>query len=311
MNSSAEAAVSVRKLIRTFDGRRVLDDVNLDVTEGTVFALVGPDGAGKSTLIRILCGLMNPDSGDVRVLGREFGTGRKELRRRIGYLSQRFSLYGDLSIDENLAFTAEIFGLRDYRRRRDELLEMTGLTPFRGRAADRLSGGMRQKLALAATLIHNPSLILLDEPTNGVDPVSRREFWKLLRDLGREGITLVMSTPYLDEAERADGVAVLHEGRLLLNGSPGDIRRSWNMDLMEFFCDRNREAVPVLERAYAGSEAQAFGDRVHLVVPEGRLEPGEAAKLLGTAGIRVSRYGRTRPGLENVYLSRIREASRG
>jgi len=174
-----EYAVVSESLEKSFQGTAALKSFSLKIPTGGVFALVGPDGAGKSTLLRMFCGLLSPDSGRLDVLGASFPRGLAGVRRQIGYLSQHFSLYGDLSIDENMAFTAEIFGMKDYSGKRDELLEMTGLTPFRNRLADRLSGGMRQKLALACTLVHNPRLILLDEPTNGVDPVSRREFWKL------------------------------------------------------------------------------------------------------------------------------------
>jgi ABC-2 type transport system ATP-binding protein len=238
----------------------------------------------------------------VEVLGVRHPGAGAQLKRRLGYLSQRFSLYGDLSVDENIAFSAEIYGSRDYRKKRDELLEMTGLTPFRKRLADRLSGGMRQKLALSCTLVHNPELILLDEPTNGVDPVSRREFWKLLRGLGEQGITLVMSTPYMDEAERAGRVALISSGRLLLEGRPGDIRRNWNRVITELFCDRNREAAAVLKGKFPEGEVQAFGDRVHLVLPAGGGE-SDAAACLEHAGIQVRSHRTVRPGLENIFLS--------
>ena len=304
---SAEPAVRIRDLSKSFGDVRALDHLSLDIPTGTVFALVGPDGAGKSTLIRILCGLITADTGTLDVLGMDAAASRTELRRRTGYLSQRFSLYGDLSIDENLAFAAEIFGVSDYQRKRDELLEMTSLMPFRRRLADRLSGGMRQKLALAATLIHEPRLILLDEPTNGVDPVSRREFWKLLRGLGGQGITLLMSTPYLDEAERADNVAILHEGRLLIQGVPGRIRDDWDRVLHEFFCDRNRDAASLLARLYPEGESQAFGDRVHLALSADGPDTGVIAGRLESGGIRVRRQGTVRPGLENVYLAEVRE----
>ncbi len=297
---------------KSFKGQPALEGIDLVIPSAGIFALVGPDGAGKSTLLRMLCGLLTSDTGRVEVLRVPLPEGIDRLRRRIGYLSQRFSLYGDLSINENIAFSAEIYGQRDYRAKRDELLEMTGLTPFRDRLADKLSGGMRQKLALACTLVHNPELILLDEPTNGVDPISRREFWKLLRGLGEQGITLVMSTPYMDEAERADRVALIHEGRLLLTGTPGDIRRGWNRTLLEFFCDRNRDAVQILAGRYPEGEIHIFGDRVHLaldskVTGSGGPDSGEALRYLTEAGINVRRHGTVRPGLENVFLSLTRE----
>lgn len=300
-------AVKMEGVCKSFKGVQALVDINLMVPAAGVFALVGPDGAGKSTLIRTICGLLAPETGSVEVLGALLPKGLGRVRRRLGYLSQRFSLYGDLSIDENIAFSAEIYGGQDYREKRNELLDMTGLTPFRDRLADKLSGGMRQKLALACTLIHNPDLILLDEPTNGVDPVSRREFWKLLRGLGEQGITLVMSTPYMDEAERADQVALVHKGRILLSGSPRDIRNSWDRTLLEFFCDRNRDAVRVLDNLYPDAQTQIFGDRVHLAMELGGPDADEVSSRLKRAGIQVQRRAAVRPGLENIFLSLTRE----
>ncbi len=303
----AEYAAVLEGVNKSFKGQLALDNIDLAIPSAGVFALVGPDGAGKSTLLRMLCGLMEPDSGKVEVLGTGLPEGIAEVRKRLGYLSQRFSLYGDLSIDENIAFSAEIFGQQNYQERRDELLAMTGLIEFRGRLADKLSGGMRQKLALACTLIHDPELILLDEPTNGVDPVSRREFWKLLRGLGAKGITLVMSTPYMDEAERADQVALVHNGKILISGTPGEIRRGWDRILLEFFCDRNRDAVRILTDKYPDGETQIFGDRVHLAMESGGPDSAEVAKFLAAAGINVLRHGTVRAGLENVFLSLTRE----
>ncbi len=306
-NSSLDSpdAVVFEGVRKDYKGRPALNGIDLKVPKAGIFALVGPDGAGKSTLLRTACGLIRPDSGRVRVFGEDPSGRNGGFRRRIGYLSQRFSLYGDLSIDENIAFSAEIFGMRDYRTRREELLEMTGLTPFRGRPADKLSGGMRQKLALACTLVHDPEIILLDEPTNGVDPVSRREFWRLLRGLGRAGITLMMSTPYMDEAERADRVAILYEGRLILSGVPGEIRRGWDKRIFEFFCDRNRDAAALLAGSRPEWEAQAFGDRVHLAVPKDGPEPEDVVALLVEGGLKVTHSGTVGAGLENVFLSLI------
>jgi ABC-2 type transport system ATP-binding protein len=203
-----------------------LSDLTLDVQRGEMFGIIGADGAGKTTAIRLMCGLLHPDAGEVRVLGVDPTRDRRTVAEGVGYLSQRFSLYGDLTIDENLAFFAEIHGVAGYQRRRDELLDMTQLTKFRDRRADRLSGGMKQKLALACTLVHEPDVLILDEPTTGVDPVSRREFWKLLSEALAGGITILMSTPYLDEAERCTRIALIHEGRTLAVDDPGHLRGS-------------------------------------------------------------------------------------
>ena len=217
-------AIEFEGVNKNYGATKALDALTLEVRSGEMFGLIGSDGAGKTTAIRLMCGLLRADSGSIRVLGHDPVRQHRALTERVGYLSQRFSLYGDLTIDENIAFFAEIHGVTDYQRRRDQLLDMTQLAPFRGRLADKLSGGMKQKLALACTLVHEPKLILLDEPTTGVDPVSRREFWKLLSEFLSRGITILMSTPYLDEAERCSRVALLHDGRLLACDEPSRLR---------------------------------------------------------------------------------------
>jgi ABC-2 type transport system ATP-binding protein len=219
-------ALSVDHLTKRYGAVPAVRDLSFTVAAGEMFGLIGPDAAGKTTTIRMLCGLLHPDGGAIRVLGRDPVRDHRAITAGVGYLSQRFSLYGDLSVDENVAFFAEIHGVADYRARRDRLLEMTQLLPFRTRLAERLSGGMKQKLALACTLVHEPQILILDEPTTGVDPVSRRELWKLLSQFLASGMTIVMSTSYLDEAERCSRVALLHQGALLALGTPGAIRAS-------------------------------------------------------------------------------------
>ena len=197
-------AIRFEALTKTYGLLTALDKVTFGVRRGEMFGLIGPDGAGKTTAIRLACGLLRADAGSVTVLGRDPVREHRAITGTVGYLSQRFSLYGDLTIDENIAFFAEIHGMRRYDAARNRLLEMTQLTPFRKRRADRLSGGMKQKLALACTLVHEPQVLLLDEPTTGVDPVSRREFWKQLSEFLVSGLTIVMATTYIDVAERID-----------------------------------------------------------------------------------------------------------
>ena len=211
-------------LHRRFGEVRAVEDVSFDVRRGEMFGLIGPDGAGKTTTLRMLLGLLRPDSGQARTCGLDPLRQRRRLSSRVGYLSQRFSLYGDLSVDENVSFFAEIHDVRDYAARRDALLEMVRMTEFRDRLAERLSGGMKQKLALVCTLIHTPELLVLDEPTTGVDPVSRRDFWRLLARLQREGLTILLTTPYLDEAERCTRVALVDHGQLLTVDAPDALR---------------------------------------------------------------------------------------
>src|SRR5207249_138621 len=221
-------------------------------------------GAGKTTTIRMICGLLPADGGRARVLDLDPVADHRRLTESVGYLSQRFSLYGDLSVDENIAFFAEIHGVRGYAARRDRLLSMTQLAPFRTRLAERLSGGMKQKLALACTLVHEPQLIVLDEPTTGVDPVSRREFWKLLSEFLAQGITIVMATPYLDEAERCARVALLHEGRLLALDRPALLRATRRGSLYEVIAREHRRAADVLRKLAGVEDVQMFGERAHV-----------------------------------------------
>jgi ABC-2 type transport system ATP-binding protein len=237
---TADVMMAFEGVSKRYGETRALDRVTFTVPRGQMFGLIGPDGAGKTTAIRLACGLLRPDAGAVRILGRDPSAEHRAITGAVGYLSQRFSLYGDLSIDENIAFQAELHGIRRYGAERDRLLALTQLTPFRGRRADRLSGGMKQKLALACTLVHRPDLLILDEPTTGVDPVSRREFWRLLSEFLAGGLSIVMATPYLDEAERCACVALLHEGRILALEEPAALRAAFSGALLEVVVEARR-----------------------------------------------------------------------
>ena len=299
------SAISFVKVAKRYGETQALADLSLDVREGEMFGLIGPDGAGKTTAIRLMCGLLHADAGELKVLGLDPVTSHRQITERVGYLSQRFSLYGDLTIDENIAFFAEVHGVRDYQRRRDQLLSMTQLTSFRGRLADRLSGGMKQKLALACTLVHEPSLILLDEPTTGVDPISRREFWKLLSEFLAHGITILMSTPYLDEAERCSRVALLNQGRVLAMDEPARLRTLITGRMLEVIAP-GRKAADVLRRLPGVVDAQVFGERVHVTLGNGgdRAEAEFRAALastpLASAPVRA-----VQPSLEDVFIARL------
>ena len=298
------SAVLFDRVTKAYGHVTAVDTLSFEIARGEMFGLIGPDGAGKTTSIRLLCGLLHPDAGDIRVLDLDPAKQHRELTARIGYLSQRFSLYGDLSIDENIAFFAEIHGVRDYRGRRDRLLDMTQLTPFRRRLADQLSGGMKQKLALACTLVHEPQIIVLDEPTTGVDPVSRREFWKLLSQFLATGITIAMSTPYLDEAERCSRVALLDGGRLLALDTPAALRASLPGALFELETDDSRTAQRLLrERGYAGD---VFGDRVHVWTDRTATAGATLAALVASL-FPQARLRPITPSLEDVYIARLSE----
>jgi ABC-2 type transport system ATP-binding protein len=303
-------AVEVRGLGKRFGDTQALEGLELSIAQGEMFALVGPDGAGKTTLLRLLCGILAPSSGSIRILGLELASELDRIKRSIGYFSQGFSLYGDLSIDENLEFFAEIHGVADYRQRREELLEFTRLAPFRRRLADRLSGGMKQKLALACTLIHRPRLLLLDEPTSGVDPVSRREFWLILSSLLQEEITILLTTPYLDEAERCHRVGMLQAGRLLVADTPAALKSRLQGTLLEIVCTEVRRALSLLKERLPGAEIHISGDRLNVLM-EGKGEREEELRgLLEERGIRILGWRRIQPRLENVFIS-LMQAQRG
>jgi ABC-2 type transport system ATP-binding protein len=302
-----DAALSFDRVTKRYGQTVAVDNVSLEVRRGEMFGLIGPNGAGKTTSIRLFCGLVHPNGGVVRVFDRDPVKDHRAITAKVGYLSQRFSLYGDLSIDENIAFFAEIHGLRDYRARRDRLLEMTQLVRFRDRLADQLSGGMKQKLALACTLVHEPDIILLDEPTTGVDPVSRREFWKLLSQFLAAGITIVMATPYLDEAERCTRVAMLDRGRLLALDQPDRLRASLAGTLLEVVVAEPRAALERLKTRAHVDNAQVFGDRLHVW---SRATDAEAARrefdqLAALAGINASSIRSITPSLEDVFISKL------
>ena len=303
MNS--QPALTFDGVTKRFGSVTAVDALSFAVRPGEMFGLIGPDGAGKTTSIRLLCGLLHADSGSIRVVGLDPVKQHRQITARVGYLSQRFSLYGDLSIDENVAFFAEIHGVSQYAARRDRLLEMTQLLPFRGRLADQLSGGMKQKLALACTLVHEPDVILLDEPTTGVDPVSRREFWKLLSQFLATGITIVMSTPYLDEAERCSRVALLDNGRLLALDTPAALRGSLPGTLFEIVTPDLAGAQAVLNRE--GFVVQIFGDRLHVwTTPLSTHDEATLATLAATS-LPNGQLRAITPSLEDVYIARLTE----
>ncbi len=302
-----DTAVVLDRVTKRFGAIVAVNDVSLDVRKGEMFGLIGPDGAGKTTTIRLVCGLLRADAGRIAVLGvdpvRQHGT----VTRNAGYFSQRFSLYGDLSIDENIAFFAEIHGLADFEARRNRLLDMTQLTPFRHRLADRLSGGMKQKLALACTLVHEPQIILLDEPTTGVDPVSRREFWKLLSEFLAQGITIVMATPYLDEAERCSRVALLSSGKLLVLDAPQALREGLSGVMFEVIARPQAEAIAALGSLVGAVDIQAFGERVHVrCTRAGGDEAGRKIEtLLRERNIEVTSVREIPATLEDVFINRV------
>jgi ABC-2 type transport system ATP-binding protein len=306
-----QALVEADGLGRMYGPLAAVDAASFRVRCGEMFGLIGPDGAGKTTTLRMVLGLLRPDAGRVVTCGFDPWTNRRRLSGRVGYLSQTFSLYGDLSVDENVAFFAEIHGVRGHAARRDALLERVRMAPFRDRLADRLSGGMKQKLALVCTLVHTPELLILDEPTTGVDPVSRRDFWRLLALLQRDGLTILLTTPHLDEAERCTRVALMDHGRILTVDTPDALRAAEPGVLVEVVAEPRPRAVELLRGIPGVAEVESFGDRVHATLPG--ASPGEAeraagalAEALRNGGVRVLAARPMRPSLEDVFIGRIR-----
>jgi ABC-2 type transport system ATP-binding protein len=308
--------VAVEGLVRRYGELVAVDGISFRVERGEMFGLIGPDGAGKTTTLRVILGLLAPHGGAVRTCGLDPIRRGAELSRRIGYLSQRFSLYGDLSVDENIAFFAAIHGIKDWRPRRDDLLQRLRLAPFRGRLADRLSGGMKQKLALACTLVHTPELLVMDEPTSGVDPVSRRDFWRILNRLQRDGLTILLTTPYLDEAERCQRVALMDRGRLLAVSAPDALRAGALGDgarqaLVELIVSPRQRAEELLADRRDVADVEAFGERLHATLRD--VDPGGGAAAcsrlaaeLTAAGVEVHEARVVPPTLEDIFIARIR-----
>lgn len=296
-----ETIIKINELKKSYGTILAVDGVSYEVHRGEMFGLVGPDGAGKTSTMRMLVGLLNPDSGNAEVLGYDLLTQKNLIKDEIGYLSQRFSLYGDLSIDENIEFFADIHGVKNYKERRNELLEFTRLTPFRDRLADKLSGGMKQKLALACTLIHKPKIIFLDEPTTGVDPVSRRDFWKILSNLLKDGITIFMTTPYLDEAERCNRVALMDKGKIISCDTPKNVKDSMHMQVIEIVCSPIREAYNAIKSS-TDFEVQMYGDRLNVSVYDYNKDYAVIKELFDKNHITEIDKRLITPSLENVFI---------
>jgi len=301
-----ESAIKIEGLKKSYGDIEAVQGVTFDVYKGEMFGLVGPDGAGKTTTIRILCGLLNPDSGSASIFDKDLIKNRKEVQNQIGYLSQKFSLYGDLTIDENIEFFAEIHGVKNFEQRRNELLEFTRLTPFRKRLADKLSGGMKQKLALACSLIHRPKILYLDEPTTGVDPVSRRDFWKILSGLLREEITIFMTTPYLDEAERCNRVALMNKGKIISLDSLQNIKLSVGKDVVEIVCTEVRKAYGIVKEQ-TEFEVQMFGDRINIIFDDYEKDYKIIQEFLKENQIDIISCRPISASLENVFIHLVKD----
>jgi ABC-2 type transport system ATP-binding protein len=306
-------AIRTERLSRRFGDTAAVDGLTLSVPRGELFGLVGPDGAGKTTTMRLLAAILDPSGGDAWVMGHSVRDGSAQVHGEIGYMSQRFGLYADLTVVENLHFYADLYGVprRGRSSRFEELFAFSGLGPFGNRFAGNLSGGMRQKLSLSCALVHTPSVLLLDEPTSGVDPVSRRDFWRILHRLVLDGVTVFLSTSYLDEAERCRRVGLLHRGKLLAAGSPAEVRSLFRGTLLEIRSGEPRRAAEALRRAFPGAAVTLFGDRVHFVERDLAAPAAAVESALGAAGVPPDSVLPVPPSLEDVFVSVLAENDRG
>ena len=302
-----DLVIETENLARAFKNVVAVNGLNLNVRQGEIFGLVGPDGAGKTTTIRLLAAIMDPTDGWARVFGHDTVRQPEPIKRRIGYMAQQFNLYGDLSVWENLNFFADVFEVTGTVRREriERLLHFARLTEFRNRRAAHLSGGMQKKLALACTLIHTPEIIFLDEPTTGVDPVSRRELWNILTELHLEGITLFVSTPYMDEAERCSRVGMMYQGQMVVCDTPERVRAMTEGELIALWPSDLRRAREVLSGLEGVLEVQTFGDQLRIFARDTGQLMVRAQAMLAAQDIEVLDVHRTQPRMEEAFISLI------
>jgi ABC-2 type transport system ATP-binding protein len=300
-------AVALAGLTRTFGSITAVDGLTFDVGAGELFGIVGPDGAGKTTTLRMLAGVLRPTAGEVRVSGVDVRRDPEEVKPHIAYMAQRFGLYEDLTVAENLDFYADLYRVPRSERpaRLERLYAFSRLGEFQDRLAGNLSGGMKQKLSLSCCLVHRPEVLLLDEPTFGVDPISRRELWLILHEMVYQGVTVVVSTAYLDEAERCDRVVMMHEGRALALDRPVDLQRSLEGSMLSLRTDRPRAARDLLREAPESVSATLFGDAVHALLPAGAPEE-LAARRLSEGGVALLDSERVEPSLEDLFIHLVR-----
>lgn len=294
--------IALHQVTRRFGRLEAVSNLSIEVREGEIFGLVGPDGAGKTTTLRMLCGLIDPTAGRVEVAGLEVARHPDRVKDQIGYMAQKFGLYGDLTVAENMVFYAELFGIEPAERDRlmDEYLAMTRMSEFRSRAAAKLSGGMKQKLALMCTLLHRPRVLFLDEPTNGVDPLSRRDFWEILYSLAKEGMTIFVTTAYLDEAERCDRVGLMHKGKLVRCDTPAALKAQLAPACFQARAADLRAARAVLLRHPGVLGAEPAGAALHVYLREGAA----ASDVMRDAGVELIPLA---PALEDVFIAFIRK----
>ena len=302
-------SVQTKNLTKVFGSVTAVNHLDLEVNRGEIFGLVGPDASGKTTTLRMLCGILRPDEGEARVAGCDIWNEPEKIKSKVGYLPQRFGLYGDLSVLENIHFYADLYEVSRKERapRMERLLAFANLGSFKRRRAQDLSGGMKQKLGLICALIHRPELLFLDEPTTGVDPLSRRDFWMILYDLLKEGVTILFSTSYLDEAERCSRIGLIYQGDLLVTDTPSSIRSQVSGSILEVRTENNQKCVESLEGLTSLKDFVLSGDKVHVYVDD----PGEGERVirevLGSRRIGLLELQAVRPSLEDAFVSIVQK----
>lgn len=308
MEAKTEPAVTVNKLGRRFGDFRAVKDVSFEVAKGEIFGFLGPNGAGKSTTIRMLCGILAPTEGEGTVAGFDVRTQAEQIKTRIGYMSQKFSLYEDLTVEENIDFYSGIYQIpQDKKQKRKEwALHMADLADKRGMRTSLLSGGWKQRLSLGCAILHEPSVIFLDEPTSGVDPISRRQFWDLIYDLAARGVTVFVTTHYMDEAEYCDRIGLIYRGELIALDSPSALKReTMQEDVLELQCDHPNEAMDLIEKLPRVNEAALFGNALHIVVEDAQEATETIRHALREAGQSITRIETITPSMEDVFVSLI------
>jgi ABC-2 type transport system ATP-binding protein len=307
MTEQTQREIVAEGLTKSFPGVRAVDALSFDVRAGEIFGLVGPDGAGKTTTLRMLAGIMPPDAGKATVAGFNVVRDPEGAKHALSYMPQRFGLYEDLTVDENINFYADLFGVKKAERnaRSTQLLEAAGMSEFRKRLAGKLSGGMKQKLGLVCALIHRPKVILLDEPTTGVDPVSRRDFWRILYELVADGVAILTSTAYLDEAERCHRVALLHQGKLLFCDTPANLKAGFGKGVLSITSSDPRSLRSHLENAAGISSLMLTGDGLHVVVDDAGLRIPEFEALLKRANVPFDAIQRVEPTIEDLFVDAV------
>jgi len=301
-----DIAIKTLNLTKAFEDNVAVDNLNLEIRRGELFGLVGPDGAGKTTIMRLLSAILRPTSGDAWIAGHSIHGEEERIKEKIGYMSQRFGLYEDLTVMENIDFYADLYGvpLRERPSRYERLLGFSNLTPFKKRLAGDLSGGMKQKLGLSCALVHTPEVLLLDEPTGGVDPVSRRDFWRILYDLLKERVTIFISTAYLDEAERCTKIALIHEGKVLMTDEPSGVKKVLGVPMIEISTSEARSAGDFIGSIDGVLSVSTYGDKLHVAIQSKEI----AVKImdqLKTKGFLIEGEREIIPSLEDVFISMV------